>query len=69
MTHREPEIEYLRRIERLAHSVANEAALEGWLAFGDEGDAADAPLHRAVNELATHLRMTHYLGDGCVEHD
>ena len=62
------EIEYLRHIERLAHAVAEEAAREGWLVFGADGQSAARPLERAVNELATALRITHYEGDGCTDH-
>ncbi|HXH78915.1 MAG TPA: hypothetical protein VNJ48_10455 [Nocardioides sp.] len=55
-------------MERLAHEVTHEAAVQGWLAFGDEGEQAQIPLHRAINDLATNLRMVHYEGDGCLEH-
>lgn len=61
------ELDYLRLVERLAREVTNEAAIEGWLAFGDEGQQALIPLHRAINALATNVRMVHYEGDGCLD--
>lgn len=69
MPQQESEIEYLRRIEGLAHVVTAAAMDEGWLAFGDEGQEATTPLRRAVNDLVTNLRFTHYDGDGCLDHD
>ena len=65
---REGEIDYLRRIERLAHAVIELAGDEPWFAFGEEGQRAAQPPERAMNELATHLRFQHYGGDGCLEH-
>jgi hypothetical protein len=64
---RESEIEYLRRIERLAHEVTEQALDEPWFAFGDDGQRADRPLECAINELATNLRMVHHEGDGCID--
>jgi hypothetical protein len=66
-TERESDLDYLRAVELLAQEVVEEAAAEGWLAFGDEGQKATVPLHRAINQLATRLRMVHFEGDGCVE--
>jgi len=66
---REPEIDYLQRVEGLAHEVVEVAARQGWLAFGVEGEQAEDALHRAVNVLATNLRMMHFDGDGCLDHD
>ena len=63
------EIDYLRRVEQLAHAVVDEAAdpSEGWLSLLP--DAAEAtPLQRAVNDLARNLRMRHFDGDGCIDH-
>ena len=65
---REGEIDYLRRIERLAHAVIDLAGGEPWFAFGEEGQRAALPLERAMNEPATHLCFQHYGGDGCIEH-
>jgi hypothetical protein len=65
---RPSELDYLRRIERLAHEVAEQAAVQGWLTFGSDGEHAAIPLHRAINELATNLRVVHPLGDGCSDH-
>lgn len=62
---RESDLDYLRAVELLAHEVVEEAAVEDWLAFGDEGQQATIPLRRAINQLATRLRMSHYDGDGC----
>jgi len=67
-TARESDIDYLRRIERLAREVTSSAAVEAWFAFGERGQLAERPLERAINELATHLRMQHVEGDGCVHH-
>lgn len=64
----ESDLEYLRAVELLAHEVVGKAAAEDWLAFGDEGQKATVPLQRAINELATRLRMVHYDGDGCLDH-
>jgi hypothetical protein len=64
-SHRESEVEYLRRIEVLAHAVVEAAADEGWLAFGDAGRSAATPLRRTINELATWLRFQHDEQDGC----
>ena len=66
---RESEIDYLRRVEQLAHAVVDEAAdaSEGWLSLLP--DAAEAsPLQRAVNDLARNLRMRHFDGDGYIDH-
>lgn len=65
---RESDVDYLRRIERLAHEVTARALNEAWFALGDDGQRAERPLERAINELATNLRMQHYEGDGCL-HD
>lgn len=65
---REDDIDYLRRIEQLAHEVTERAMDEAWFAFGDDGQRAERPLERAINELATNLRMEHHEGDGCL-HD
>lgn len=65
---REDDIDYLRRIEQLAHEVTVRAMDEVWFAFGDDGQCAERPLERAINELATNLRMEHHEGDGCL-HD
>lgn len=62
-----PEDEYLRLIEKLAHAVVEQAAVEGWLTFLD-ADREQTPLQRSVNELARHLRMTHHECDGCLDH-
>lgn len=61
------DLDYLNRVERLAHDVVAAATSEGWVAFGDE-DTSGTPLARAVNALATALRLRHYEGDGCVDH-
>lgn len=58
--------EYLEGVERLAHEVTNVAADQGWLAFGDEGQQDPDALHRAVNDLASHLRFQHCDGGGCL---
>jgi len=66
---RDSEIDYLRRVEQLAHAVVDEAAdpSEAWLSLLP--DAAEAtPLQRAVNDLARNLRMRHFDGDGCIDH-
>lgn len=65
---REDDFDYLRAVEALAREVVEEAADEGWLAYGEEGRRAKAPLQRAINDLASRLRMTHYDGDGCLDH-
>ncbi len=62
------DLDYLKRVEVLAHDVVTAAASEGWVAFGDESNSSDTPLMRAVNALATELRLRHYEGDGCVDH-
>ena len=59
--------EYLRLIEHLAREVVEQAAVEGWLTFLPE-DRDQTPLQQSINELARTLRMTHYEGDGCLEH-
>lgn len=64
---RESEADYLRRVEGLAHEVVEHALNEPWFAFGDDGQRAERPLERAINELATNLRMVHYEGDGCLD--
>lgn len=61
------ETTYLRLIEKLAHEVIGLAVDEPWFGFGEEGQLAAEPLHRAINELASHLRMRHHEGDGCVD--
>lgn len=63
------DLDYLRKIELLAHQVVEEAGVEGWLAFGDEGETAESELRRSVNALATELRFWHYQADGCLDHD
>ena len=65
---RECDLDYLLAIESLAQEVVEQAAAEDWLTFGDEGQKATIPLHRAINELATRLRIVHFDGDGCLEH-
>ncbi|HEY0118451.1 MAG TPA: hypothetical protein VGC04_06705 [Cellulomonas sp.] len=62
---RPSEIEYLHRVEVLAHAVVEEAAAEQRLEFGDGGQAAATPLLRAINELASSLRFDHDEHDGC----
>jgi hypothetical protein len=64
---REDEVDYLHRIERLAHEVVEHALDESWFAFGDDGQHARRPLERAINELASNLRMVHYEGDCCLD--
>lgn len=64
---RESDLEYLRAIERLAHHVVETAAAEDWLTFGEEGQQSAVSLHRAINQLATELRMAHLPGDGCLD--
>lgn len=64
----EGDLDYLRSIESLARGVVEQAASEGWIAYGDEGQQAKVPLRRAINELATRMRMVHYEGDGCLDH-
>jgi hypothetical protein len=59
--------DYFRAIEGLAHVIVEEAASEGWLEFGEQGQTAATPLRRAVNALATELRFVHYPGDGCLD--
>ncbi len=49
---RDDEVEYLRRVEILAHAVVEEAAAEQWLEFGSAGQSAATPLRRAVNVMA-----------------
>jgi hypothetical protein len=68
-TPRLSEMDYLRLIERLAHEVVEVAAEQDWLSFGDDGNSDPSPLHRAVNALATELRMVHHDGDSCLEHE
>jgi len=65
---REDDLDYLRAVEDLARGVVEQAADEGWLAYGEEGRRAKVPLQRAVNDLASRLRMVHYDGDGCLDH-
>ncbi|MFF3215482.1 hypothetical protein ACFYYB_33215 [Streptomyces sp. NPDC002886] len=62
------ELEYLRRVERMAHAVAEAAAQEGWLSYLPDLPET-TPSQRAVNAMARHLRFTHFHGDGCVDHD
>ncbi|MFH8577435.1 hypothetical protein [Streptomyces zaomyceticus] len=62
------ELEYLRRIERMAHAVAEAAAQEGWLSFLPEPSEA-TPSQRAVNAMARRLRFAHFDGDACIDHD
>jgi hypothetical protein len=65
---RDSEIDYLHRIERLAHTVVEEAAREGLLVFGVAGESSARPVERAINDLATELRFVHHDGDGCIDH-
>lgn len=67
MNDRVSDLEYLRLIEELAHDVVEQAAEEGWLEFGDTGQSAPTPVQRAVNALATELRIHHHAEDGCME--
>ncbi len=61
------ELTYLHLIENLAHEVIGLAVDEPWFGFGEEGQLAAEPFDRAINELASHLRMQHHKGDGCVD--
>jgi hypothetical protein len=65
---RESDLDYLLAIESLAQEVVDQAAAEDWLTFGDQGQKATVSLRRAINELATRLRIVHFDGDGCLEH-
>lgn len=65
---RADEISYLRRIEQLAHEIADHAFDEPWFAYGAEGERAAEPLQRAINQLASTLRRQHHDEDGCLEH-
>jgi hypothetical protein len=60
------ESDYVRQLELVARDVVRAAQDEGWLAYGPDPDDATI-LHRAVNELARHIRRLHFNGDGCVE--
>ncbi|MEU6986855.1 hypothetical protein ABZ946_26030 [Streptomyces sp. NPDC046324] len=62
------ELEYLRRVERMAHAVAEAAAGEGWLSFLPDPPEATSS-QSAVNAMARRLRFTHSHGDGCLDHD
>jgi hypothetical protein len=59
------EVEYLRKVERLAREVTARASDEGWLTYADDGDHSQ--LQQAVNELARNIRHLHYEGDGCLD--
>jgi hypothetical protein len=63
---REIDLEYLRRIESLAHDVVACASDEGWLSYMPDPDGT-SQLQGSVNELARSLRHVHYEGDGCLE--
>ena len=65
---RKSDLEYLRDVERLAKSVVDRAADEGWQTFRPQDDQL-TPLQRSINEMARHLRYLHYEGDGCLDHD
>ena len=57
------EVQYLRKVERLAREVTARAPDEGWLTYRpDDGDQSQ--LQQAVNELARNIRHLHYEGDG-----
>ncbi|GIM88642.1 hypothetical protein [Paractinoplanes toevensis] len=60
------ESDYLRQLELAARDVVHAAQDEGWQTYGPDPDEATS-LHRAVNELARHIRRMHFDGDGCVE--
>ncbi|MBO1753189.1 hypothetical protein J4G33_15385 [Actinotalea sp. BY-33] len=66
MPDQEGDVDYLQRVERLAHAVVDHAQDEPWFAYGEDGQAAERSLERAINDLASHLRHTHHDGDGCL---
>ncbi len=64
----DPDVDYLRSIERLAHEVVEQASREGSLTWTPGEDADKPPLQRSINALARTLRMAHFEGDGCIDH-
>jgi hypothetical protein len=59
---------YLSKVEQLAHAVVEAACEEeSFEVFLDDGDKT--PLQRSISQLAREVRIVHWEGDGCFDHD
>lgn len=67
MERRPSEVDYLREVEGLARTVADEAIDR----YGSDlyETTADDPLVRALSSLARTIREVHWDGDGCLDDD
>ena len=62
------DLDYLARIERLAHVVVEKACAENRFdVFSDAGKKSES--EEAITTLARTLRFFHWAGDGCLDHD